>query len=262
MRVRLSLLAIAFVLAACPSKEKPAPPSAELASQVRSQLAERERKVTSYRFHGITTDMTSSQSLGFRFAYRSPGKMRGETEGDKAHVFVFDGQTLKDLDVAAKKLTTFDLSALPKDKADAFLHQIFAPFAPEGFRAPLLPATATAEKKLGDDGKSVADLSATIADGAQSYAFTFRFGLPAMDLLDKQISGPEGQSRVQVTKQTCDAKLALCFPSEVVESHDGKPTARTELSGIAINGQVADAEFVLAVPPGGTEEKRSLAASP
>ncbi|MBS2026979.1 MAG: hypothetical protein JST54_03655 [Deltaproteobacteria bacterium] len=264
MRARLSLLALAFVLAACPSdKNKAAPPSDELASQVRTQLAERERKLTSYRFHGVTTDLASNQSLGFKFAYRSPGKMRGETEGAQAHVFVFDGSSLKDLDVAAKKLTTFDLSALPKDKADAFLHQIFAPFVPEGFRAPLLPATVTAAKtKAATGDRDVAELKASVADGAQSYAFTFRFGMPAMDLMDKAIQGPEGASRVEVTQQTCDAKLGLCFPSEVVESHDGKATARTVLSDVAINGQVADAEFVLAVPPGGTEEKRSLAAGP
>ena len=91
MRVRLSLLAFALLLAACPSDKKAAPPSDELASQVRSQLAERERKLTSYRFHGVTTDLTSNQSLGFKFAYRSPAKMRGETEGAQAHVFVFDG---------------------------------------------------------------------------------------------------------------------------------------------------------------------------
>src|SRR6185437_10661631 len=119
------------------------------------------------------------------------------TEGDKAHVFVFDGTSLKDLDVAAKKLTTFDLSGLPKDKADGFLHQIFAPFAPEGFRAPLLPSTVTATKKTTAEGDEV-QLAATVPDGAQKYAFTFAFRAPAMDLLDKQIVGPDGQSRVQV----------------------------------------------------------------
>ena len=117
-------------------------------------------------------------------------------------------------------------------------------------------------KKADEAKRDVAELTATVPDGAQSYTFTFRFGMPAMDLLDKAIQGPEGASRAEVTQQSCDAKLGLCFPSEVVESHDGKPTARTVLSDVAINGQVADAEFVLAVPPGGTEEKRSLAAGP
>ena len=108
------LLAALLVLCGCPTKKVEQKDSAALASQARTQLAERERKITSYRFHGTTTDLTRNESLGFSFVYRSPGKMRGETDGASPHTFVFDGQTLRDLDVSAKKLTTYDLSSLPK----------------------------------------------------------------------------------------------------------------------------------------------------
>lgn len=263
MRTRsLSLLALA-VLCGCPSNKKSQAAPAELVSQARTQLAERERKLVSYRFHGSTTDLTRNQSLGFKFLFRSPDKMRGETEGAQPHVFVFDGKALRDLDVSKKKLTTYDLSSLPKAKADAFLHEIFAPFAPEGFRAPLLPGgPLQAETRLGEGDKKELWLSGAVADGAQKYEFSFLFALPAMDLVQKDISAPDGKSRIAVTRQSCDPKLGLCFPAEVLETRDGKPVARTVLSDIEVNGAVADADFALAVPPGGTEEKKSLASAP
>lgn len=260
-RSRLSLLALA-VLCGCTQKVS-APSEAELVSQARTQLAERERKLSSYRFHGSTTDLASNQSLGFRFLYRSPGKMRGETEGAQPHVFVFDGQSLKDLDVAAKRLTTYDLAGLPKDKADAFLHTIFAPFAPEGFRAPLLPTAGLhAQQRIGEQDRKELQLSAAIQDGPQKYDFGFRFALPAMDLLEKTVKGPEGESKVTVARQACEPKLGLCFPAEVLESRDGKPVARTLLSDVQVNAPVTDADFALAVPAGGTAETKSLAAAP
>lgn len=234
-----------------------------LASQARTHLAERERKLSSYRFHGVSTDVARNETLAFDFAYKNPNKMRGETFGATPHVLAFDGRTFRDLDVNAKKLTTYDLSGLSKPRADVFLHQVFAAFVPEGFRAPLLPAGRPLEavESNGPDGRREVALSATIPDGDAKYAFSFRFATPAMDLIEKKVSGPEGESRVQVIKQTCDHATGLCFPTEILESHGGKPTVRTVLSDIAINGPVTDAELVPAVPDGGSEEKKSLAAA-
>jgi len=253
---------ILLLLSGC--VKSPAPPDvAALASTARTQLAERERKLTSYRFHGMATDVARNETLAFDVAYKSPNKLRGATQGATPHVLAFDGKDFRDLDVRAKKLTTYSLAGLPKGRADAFLHQVFAAFVPEGFRSPLLPAGPglTAQPRQGERGPELL-LDARIADGPAHYAFTFRFSNPAMDLLEKTISGPDGESRVQVLKQTCEPALRLCFPQELLESHGGKATVRTVLSEIAINAPVADAEFSLAVPEGGTEEHRALAAQP
>jgi hypothetical protein len=251
-------------LTACPRQTEPAADGTALLSQARSALAERERKLQTYRFHGQTTDLQRQETLGFNFVYRAPTKMRGETLGASAHVFVFDGSSLRELDVAAKKVTTYDLTGLPRDRSDALLHQIFAPFAPEGFRAPLLPAGSAvkAERRIGAEEKAEVMLTTEVADGAEHYAFIYRYRTPAMDLVEKIIRAPDGDHSTVVNKQSCEPKSGLCVPTEIVETAAGKPVARTVLSEVAINGPVTDGDFVLAVPAGGTEEKKSLAAAP
>lgn len=260
----LACCGVVLALCGCPAHPTEQADSATLLSQARSALAERERKLQSYRFHGETTDLARGETLAFNFVYRSPGKMRGETLGPSGHVFVFDGTALRELDVAAKKLTTFDLSELPRDRSDALLHQIFAPFAPEGFRAPLLPQAPSvkAVRRVGAEDKPEVELTAEVADGAQRYAFVYRYRTPAMDLVQKTIRAPDGEHTTTVNKQSCEPKSGLCVPTEIVESAGGKPVARTLLSEVAVNGPVTDGDFALAVPPGGTEEKKSLAAAP
>lgn len=256
------LFLAAMVLAGCP-KNEPAPTGAEAVSEARAHLADRERKLSTYRFHGVTTDLATNEPLGFSFVYRAPGKMRGETEGKAPHVFAFDGKTLAELDVNAKKLTTYDISGLPRGKADEVLHQIFAPFAPEGFRAPLLPSAGlTAARSVGAEDKPQVELTAKVADGNDKYDFHFVFHTPAMDLVEKEVDGPNGALKTTVVKQACDAKSGLCFPVEILETLDAKAVGRTNLSELSVNGPVNDAEFTLAVPPGGTEEKKTLAAAP
>lgn len=264
MRTWLAGSGILLALTGCPRQPEHGADGAALLSQARSALAERERKLQTYRFHGETTDLERGQTLAFNFVYRAPGKMRGETLGPGGHVFSFDGATLRELDVAAKKLTTYDLTALPRAKSDELLHQIFAPFAPEGFRAPLLPQgpAVKAAARVGAEDKPEVQLTAEVADGAERYAFVYRYRTPAMDLVEKVIRAPDGDHTTRVNKQSCEPRSGLCVPTEIVESAGGKPMARTVLSDVAINGPVTDGDFTLAAPPGGTEEKKSLAAAP
>ena len=63
--------------------------------------------------------------------FAAPG-VRGELIEPSYRIFAFDGQHLGELDPTSGVLTHWDLSNLDRARADTFLHQVFAPFAPEG----------------------------------------------------------------------------------------------------------------------------------
>jgi outer membrane lipoprotein-sorting protein len=260
MAVPTLILGATWTLVGCPTNKGN---SAERVSQARSSLAEREHKLIAYSFSGTTTDLASNQSLSYQFTYRSPNKMRGELLGEQPHTFVFDGKQLSELAPLDKKVLRYDLSALPRAKADVFLHQIFEPFAPEGFRTPLLPTGPSVTAKDVEDahGKAQLELGADLEESGEHFQFAFDFVPGSMDLVRKKVTGPTGVVITEVTVQHCDAALGLCFPQEITEQRDGKPSAKTVLTAVQINPAVAEDLFTLATPAGFTEEQKHLATS-
>ena len=71
MRARLLLPCVLLALAGCPRKDA----NANLASEVKTRLAEREAKLTSYRIAGTVKD-EGQEALSFTFDYRAPQRMR------------------------------------------------------------------------------------------------------------------------------------------------------------------------------------------
>ncbi len=260
---RTAAVLVLVVAAGCPcTRSAELPAKTSLLSQLRSGLAERERKLESYRLEGATTDVASGQQARFRFAFRAPGQMRGELLAPTPHVFAFDGHQLAEVAADTGTLTQWDLTGLDRHRADAVLHEIFAPFAPEGFRAPLIPAGPQVQVTAIDGGDpSVLRVSADLADGAEAYHFEYDFRAPAMDLLRELTRAPSGERIIEVVKERCDAAWGFCLPAAWVEKVGGQEISRTVLSTIEANPALAPSDFVLAVPDGGHAETRRMLAA-
>ena len=248
-RPALRLLLPLLALSAC-SKKCDGAGDPSLVSTVRTALSERERKLDSYRFDGVTVQ--GADRAEFTFSYRSPGKMRGDLKSAR-RTFAFDGRRFLLWDEAARVMTEIDLEGVPRDQAALFLHQSFSPFAPEGWRAPLLGGQLSAEPRE-KDGKPQLAVTAA-APGNAELAVTFLFTPPAMDFAGKSVkSGGESL----VTAQHCDEKLKLCFPTTVEERVPGGERAVTTLSNVQLNLALPPETFELKLPDGARLEKRSL----
>ncbi len=246
--VRSCALAIVLLSSACSKRAEPAP--GDLLSQVRTALAEREKKITSYRYKGITEQ--GGQKAEFAFTFKAPGKMRGELMGGKM-IFAFDGRRFRQWDEATQRLTEIDLDSAPKDRAAMLLHRAFAPFAPDGWRAPLLAGKLEA-KEIAGEKRQISVTARATADG-ESAAMNFQFAPPVMDFLGKSV---EGGGSVRVIEQHCEQTLGLCFPKKIEESRPGMPASVTTLSQVELNGAAPAELFELPAPAGASVEKREL----
>ncbi|HEY0093474.1 MAG TPA: hypothetical protein VGB96_04085, partial [Archangium sp.] len=126
-----------LVLAGCRRGED----TSALLSDARQRLAARDGKLTSYVLAGTARE--AGQRMDFQFAYRAPQKMLGTLGTPAVRAFAWDGEHLFERDDAAKKFRTYDgglgNGGLGPEERAGVLTGLFAPFAPEGFRAPLLP---------------------------------------------------------------------------------------------------------------------------
>jgi outer membrane lipoprotein-sorting protein len=237
------VLGVAVGLGGCRRQEGVA--DSPQVSAVKASLAERERKVQSYRFSGESVH--GEERVSYSFAFRAPNKMRGEI-AETGVTFAFDGRRLVQWDEKNRFFHVVDMEKAPRAKAQMFLHKVFAPFAPEGWRAPLLGGTLTAEQRVLDGKERTAVTAQASADG-ESVAITYLFAPPAMDFLGKQV---RGGGAVEVLEQHCDEKLGLCFPSVFEETTGVGPKMVTRLTGIEINSAIPP-EFFSLEPPEGVE---------
>lgn len=241
------LAALVLLAGGCARKPEPELP---LVSQVREALAQREQRVVSYRYHGVTEQ--GGEKGEFRFAFRAPSRMRGDFRSAR-RTFAFDGRRFVQWDEANRLFTEVDLSATPREQAALFLHKVFAPFVPEGFRTPLLGGTLTAETRREGDRPVVAIHAAAESAGERA-VITFLLAPPAMDYLGKSV---EGGGAARVVSQHCDPALKLCFPVELEETVPGMPPSRTRLTSVEINPALPPEYFELRPPPGVERQVRS-----
>jgi outer membrane lipoprotein-sorting protein len=227
-----------------------APP---LEKQVRAHFAERDAKLRSYRFSGTTREL--GQVGAFEFECRAPNKVKGELKAPTHRTFSFDGAKLFDVDHDAKKFTAFELK-LPAEKAALVLSQTFSPFAPEGFRVPLLLQKGVEAKRVEHPrAKEAVELSLSAKDesgGALSIVYVMRW--PSMDFLEKR----SGNAVLRVDDEQCDEKLGLCFPKKLTNVEGGKDVATTELAGIEVNPDIPNDAFTLTPPQGYAAESHQL----
>lgn len=240
------LLALSLSGAACScSKSSGADggPAPSLVGDVKRLLAERDQRLTSYRI--VVDTVEGEHHAHHEFTFRSPNKSRGHMLQPQEVELAFDGQQLARVLYPAKVVELIPLDFSPAERA-YFLARTFMPFAPEGYRAPLLPMTGIEAKPVRLPNAPEA-VEVTVRP-AKDVEVTYLLRLPNVDFLEKRTKG-EGQERIlRVVKEQCDEQLKLCVPLELVETVRGadggeSPLGSTRISKAELNVEVANDFF-------------------
>jgi outer membrane lipoprotein-sorting protein len=236
-----------LLLTGCPkSNEVPVPPS--LVGEVKRALAEREKRLTSFK---LVVDSTEGENRAHHeVAFRSPNKSRGHMTSPQDFELAFDGTTLVRLIHSAKKYEVVSLDLPAADRA-YFLASQFMPFVPEGYRAPLLPQTGVEARSVQRPGVLEA-VELTVKPG-EGVTVVYVLRLPAGDFLEKRTTS-DGQERVlRMEAEQCDAALKLCVPTKLVERVGETTLGTTEVSGVELNAALPQDTFSPKIPEGWTK---------
>jgi hypothetical protein len=176
--------------------------------------------------------------------------MRGVITEPAQRTFSFDGQALYQVSFAEKQFVRYSLE-LSREKSLLLLSQTFSPFAPEGFRVPLLKANQlTARKVKHRLAPEAVEVGQTVQEGEKSIPVAYTFRWPSLDFLEKRM----GDSRLEVEEEHCDAALKLCVPKRLSQWVGAERAFTTSLSEVELNPALVAEDFTLA-PPEGFEVK-------
>ncbi|HYH98828.1 hypothetical protein [Hyalangium sp.] len=253
MRARLLFLTL-LVLAGCSRQRE----DAHLLNEVKRRLSERDARLTSYRLEGRTGE-GGAEPVGFSFAYRAPQKMRGSLGAPISRTFSWDGERLFEQSDADKRFTTFQTELSP-ERRSGFLTETFAPFTPEGFRAPLLPAELSAKRTSHARAPEAVELAASVADpSGESLQVTYTLRWPTLDFLGRQSRLADGTTlEVRVEEEHCDKALELCVPQKLSRWVKGEKVGETTLSKVELNPTLPNDSFTLAAPEGYEVQTKTL----
>lgn len=256
MRARLLLPCVLLALAGCSQKSA----DANLATEVRTRLAERDAKLTSYRIAGTVKD-EGQEAMSFTFDYRAPQRMRGSLGPPAARTFSWDGTHLFQQVDGEKSFSTFK-SELPPAKLAGFLNQTFSPFTPEGFHTPLLLRSATARRATHPRAPEAVELVQTLEGEALGTEMVYVLRWPRLDFLGKRTRAPDGtQAEERVEDEHCDKALDLCVPKRITRWLGGKQVGETVLGRVELNAPLPNDAFTLTAPEGYAVQSRTLVES-
>lgn len=257
MRARLVPLAL-LLLAGCSRQAE----DTQLLNEVKRRLSERDARLTSYRLEGRTSE-GGAEPVSFSFAYRAPQKMRGALGAPVSRTFSWDGERLFEQSDADKRFTTFQNELSPERRA-GFLTETFAPFTPEGFRAPLLPAHLQARRASHPRAPEAVELAAKVDDpSGESLQVTYTLRWPTLDFLGRQSRLPDGTTlEVRVEEEHCDEALKLCVPQKLSRWVKGEKVGETTLSKVELNPALPHDTFTLAAPEGYDVQTKTLVDAP
>jgi outer membrane lipoprotein-sorting protein len=254
MRTRLLLLTL-VVLAGCSRQRED---GTHLLNEVKRRLSERDARLTSYRLEGRTRE-GGAEPVAFRFAYRAPQKMQGSLGAPISRTFSWDGERLFEQSDADKRFTTFQNELSPEQRS-GFLTETFAPFTPEGFRAPLLPVELSAKRASHARAPEAVEVTGTVADpstGSLRVTYTLRW--PTLDFLGRQSRLPDGTVlEVRVEEEHCDEALKLCVPQKLTRWVKGEKVGETTLTQVELNPALPNDTFTLAAPEGYEVQTKTL----
>lgn len=223
---------VVLALAGCTREPAPSP---ELSS-ARAALAAREQKLTSFRIDATSTE--KNERARYTFSFAAPNLGRGRIEGPRDVEVAFDGKQLISIDHSAKTWTV--------EPPPPLLHAVFAPFAPEGFRPPLLPSRGVTAKKVRHArAQDAMELSVSPGDGI---TVTWTLRMPNGDFLEKQTVNGVHTDVLMVITETCNDQL--CVPTRLVESFDGATIGETKVTLVELNPKLALDTFTPAPPEG------------
>lgn len=241
------LVLAALVFCGCPKAANDAPTSSSLVAEAKKALAEREKRLTSFK---LSVDSVEGKNRAHHeIAFRTPNKSRAHLLSPQDLELAFDGTTLVRLFAAEKKYEVVPLELPPAERAFALASQ-FMPFVPEGYRAPLLPLSGVEAKKVTrPDGSEAVELTVKPGSGV---IVRYLLRLPAGDFLEKHTTA-DGQDRLlSVEKEQCDAKLALCVPLKLVERVGADVLGTTEVTSVTLNAELPQDFFSPKQPEGWT----------
>jgi outer membrane lipoprotein-sorting protein len=256
MRARLLLPCVLLALAGCSRKSE----DVNLATEVRTRLAGRDAKLTSYRIAGTVKD-EGQEAVSFTFDYRAPQRMRGSLGPPASRTFSWDGTHLFQQVDGEKSFSTFK-SELPPAKLAGFLNQTFSPFTPEGFRTPLLLRRATARRATHPRAPEAVELVQTLEGEALGTEMVYVLRWPRLDYLGKRTRAPDGtQAEERVEDEHCDKGLDLCVPKRITRWLGGKQVGETVLGRVELNAPLPNDAFTLTAPEGYAVQSRTLVES-
>ncbi|WP_163994463.1 hypothetical protein [Pyxidicoccus caerfyrddinensis] len=256
MRARLLLPCVLLALAGCSRKSE----DTNLATEVRTRLAGRDAKLTSYRIAGTVKD-EGQEAVTFTFDYRAPQRMRGSLGPPASRTFSWDGTHLFQQVDGEKSFSTFK-SELPPAKLAGFLNQTFSPFTPEGFRTPLLLRSATARRATHPRAPEAVELVQTLEGEALGTEMVYVLRWPRLDYLGKRTRAPDGtQAEERVEDEHCDKGLDLCVPKRITRWLGGKQVGETVLGRVELNAPLPNDAFTLTAPEGYAVQSRTLVES-
>lgn len=252
---RPCLLLLLLLLGAC---ERPAPTPAEssalLLQRVKQGLAERDLRLRAYRFAG-RVQAQGEAPLGFSFAYRAPGSMRGSLGPPASRTFAYDGEHLYEQHDGERRFTTYSFALTASTRA-GFLTELFSPFLPEGFRVPLLPqAGVRAERTAHRLAAQAVRLTVPLpAEGEVQYLLRW----PTLDFLGKRARGAQGEAELRVEEEACDAARGLCVPRKLTRWVAGRQVGETQLTELTLDPDLPAEAFRLAAPAGYGAREQTL----
>ncbi len=250
-----ALLGAAALLGCSRGAEAIAESDTALLSQVKSGLVDRDRVLFAFHLDGRVLE--AGREARFSFDYRAPQRMLGRVRSAEGRSLAFDGERLYQLESPLKRLTRTRLELKPAQLA-GLLAQLFSPFVPEGFRAPLLPRDRVVAHRVEHPRASQAVELRMRAEDASLGPLEVRYLLrwPSLDFLEKRIDSAT-RSRVAVVEEHCEPSLKLCVPKALEQRIDDQPGAKTLLDTVLLNQPLSTDAFKLAPPPGFTLVDRS-----
>jgi len=258
MSKRAASLVALVLLGGCTKDAPSEAPAASVLGEVKQALAERERRLSSY--HLVAESTQGGETARSEFFFRAPNHSRGVAKRALETVtMAFDGKSMYRLNEPEKKLEVYELQ-LPPAKATLLLASMFRPFAPDGFRAPLLPSKGvTAKAVTHAKGPQAVELTVTTQDeDGGPLEVTYVLRTPSADFLEKRTRSGQHLGELTVETEQCDAALKLCVPTKLKETRDGAPLGTTTLTTVELNPALPADAFQLTPPEGFTVQNRVM----
>ena len=235
-----------------------------LLQEVRAKLAEREKKIAGY---ALTAEVTEGPHVArYEFWFRAPNQMRGDITEPASFAYAFDGRFLYQQSDERRALLVSELDTA-KESTAVDLMQTFAPFAPEGFRTPLIRKDGAVVQRVKHPlAADAVEVKQTLRIDGFSHKLSYVLRWPSMDFLGKTLSSKSGSVETRVERESCVESLGLCFPRELSDWSEGRKTATTLIPDLDLDEVLPHEAFQLDAPrgffvqqqflDGGTAERR------
>ncbi len=194
----------------------------------------------------------AGQVARYELHYRAPNRMLAKLTAPAERTLAFDGQTLFDVEPAAKRFTATPWKERAPQEGAQALNALFAPFVPDGFRAPLVslsPERTRARFVSHPRAPRAVELTTRAQEGDAALEVTYVLRYPALDFLSRSSRSGTARAELTVEEEQCDEKLHLCVPKRLLQTNDGQKGALTELSLIELQAALPVDAFTLQAPP-------------